>query len=223
MTDQMMRRGGMIADFSTLGARPTAHLAQPAGPEGCQSTVRATRHGIFREPLGRSEITTDEVVAALPRRGHDDPVAAQTGDRRDVRSQLTDHRGRLVEHHRCHDDSLHARPAGVGRRAPTCPIWWPGAEESAANEDLPRFDPTSEAATLTTTDSEEYMMPLTATAGEEFVLNSEELAEPVDEAGFEWNPGAEISGNGDGHAAEAAVERGLWVGAGGCLKRSRPL
>jgi len=84
-----------------------------------------------------------------------------------------------------------------------------GAEESAANEDLPRFDPTSEAATLTTTDSEEYMMPLTATAGEEFVLNSEELAEPVDEAGFEWNPGAEISGNGDGHAAEAAVERGF--------------
>jgi hypothetical protein len=74
---------------------------------------------------------------------------------------------------------------------------------------LPLFDPSAEASTLTTTDSEEYMMPLTATEGEGFVLNSEELAEPVDEAGFEWNPAGEISGNGHEQPPKAAVERGF--------------
>src|SRR6478735_299684 len=47
-------------------------------------------------------------------------------------SQLTDHRGRLVEHHRCHADSVRARPVESGHIAPTCPIWWPRAGESAA-------------------------------------------------------------------------------------------
>jgi hypothetical protein len=36
---------------------------------------------------------------------------------------------------------VHTRPVTVGRRAPTCPIWWPGAEGSSAERaDQPPWD-----------------------------------------------------------------------------------
>jgi tetratricopeptide (TPR) repeat protein len=71
-----------------------------------------------------------------------------------------------------------------------------GAEEAAFHEALPEFEAASEPA------------PLTATPTEEFVLNSEELVTPGEEAGFEWNPVSETS-EGWNSASETAVERGF--------------
>jgi tetratricopeptide (TPR) repeat protein len=71
-----------------------------------------------------------------------------------------------------------------------------GAEESASSEALPAFETVGEPT------------PLTAAPSEEFVMNSEELVSPVEEAGFEWNPVAEVSENWNS-ANETTVERGF--------------
>ena len=71
-----------------------------------------------------------------------------------------------------------------------------GAEESASSEALPPFEAVTEPT------------PLTAAPSEEFVMNSDELVSPVEEAGFEWNPVAEVSENWNS-ASETTVERGF--------------
>jgi tetratricopeptide (TPR) repeat protein len=83
-----------------------------------------------------------------------------------------------------------------------------GAEESASRETLPIFESVSEPTPLTASEGEGFMPPLTSTSGEEFVLNSNELAAPVEEAGFEWNPVSEVSADWKS-GSEAAGERGF--------------
>lgn len=70
-----------------------------------------------------------------------------------------------------------------------------GPEESSFSDALPVVETAPEPP------------PLTATPTEEFVLNSQELAAPMEEAGFEWNPVTEVSE--DWHAGEPEVERGF--------------
>ena len=82
-----------------------------------------------------------------------------------------------------------------------------GAEEEGSGDPMP-FEPFAEPAALPTSEREEFVTPLTAAAGEEFVLNSQELATPAEEAGFEWNPVAEQPAD-TGALDESTIERGF--------------
>lgn len=70
-----------------------------------------------------------------------------------------------------------------------------GPEESLSGEPLPEGESGSERE------------PLTAMPTEGFVLNSQELVTPVDEAGFEWNPVTEVTE--EWHSGAPAAEQGF--------------
>ncbi|HEY6046887.1 MAG TPA: tetratricopeptide repeat protein, partial [Pyrinomonadaceae bacterium] len=129
----------------------------------------------------------DQLKDALERLAEAAEAAGLEQDERYALTQLT----RLAPG----DDQYNARLTELG-----------GADEFDP-DGLPIFDSVSEP-TFTATTSEEYVAPLTATTGDEFVLNSQELAAPVEEAGFEWNPVSEMSEDAKS-GSEMAVERGF--------------
>ena len=51
--------------------------------------MRAAGHRVLVNALGRREVATDKVVTLVSRRSHDDTVAIQARDRREIRAQVT--------------------------------------------------------------------------------------------------------------------------------------
>jgi len=88
--DAIARQPANDLSTASRGLEGTKHcLALSFGPVRRQHAMRAAGHRIFRDALGWGEVTANEVIAFIPRSGHNHAIAIHAGERCYIGSKLT--------------------------------------------------------------------------------------------------------------------------------------